>query len=244
MKIEDSGILISIKNFAEEDGLIKIFSQEHGVVSGIVKSLKSVKKRFIYQIGNKIEFVWRARLAEHIGNITAEVEKNYFALFMEDKLKINITYSICFLLSNLLPEMHSEPKLYQHLENFLKILQGNNKTQILREYIFFEMELLALLGYGLDLSECAVSGAKENLSYISPKTGKAVTDIIGNPYKDKLFELPKFIINKQEETDLEKLSLALQILDFFLNKVLNKYKSIDLCVQRKELKIVFEKSLV
>lgn len=189
ISITANAIVLSVRKHAESSALVEILTEEHGVYKGVVRGAFSSKNRGIYQPGNFVAATWSARIPEHIGNITAELLIPYAAVIMQHARALSLLSSACALLALSLPERHPYPKLYQGLQKILLHLT-EGEGDALSSYIDFELLLLAETGFGLDLHCCAATGTTENLLYVSPKSGRAVSAQAGEPYKDKLLKLP------------------------------------------------------
>ncbi len=185
ISISDHALLLSVRKHSESSALIAMLTHRHGLYKGVVRGAFSDKNRGIYQVGNLLDIIWKARISEHIGSIKAELISPFAAHIMPYPQALAILSSACALLTVTLPERNSYPKLYTAFVHLLNHL-ANRPEQGIMEYINFELLLLAETGFGLDLGSCAATGTKENLSYISPKSGRAVSSDAGFAYKDKL----------------------------------------------------------
>jgi DNA repair protein RecO (recombination protein O) len=212
----DQAIVINVKKFNENSAIIHLLSQNYGLYKGMVRNLFSKNSIATFQIGNIVDATWKARLPEHLGNFNLELVKQIIGYVIDDKNKLLILQSICTIIDDCLAERQPEHKLFTMLSDFLEILR--KKDNCLKDYILFEVNFLSELGFGLDLSECAVSGAIDDLSYVSPKTGRAVTKSVGHQYHDKLLKLPKFLINNQEDLSDEDMVDGLILAGYFLYK--------------------------
>lgn len=237
MQILDIGFIIEIRKYSEKDAIISIFSKENGVISGIVKAYQSKNNRHICQIGNQVSFIWKARLADHLGFFSLEVVKPIFAIFMQNRVKLTSLCAIFRILYQTLPERLKEEVLYIKLEDFFEKLQ--NSSDWIRDFIFFELLLLSELGYGLDFTKCVASNSKEELIYISPKSGKAVSKKEGEPYKNILFHLPEFLINSDLIPSSQDIANSLKITEYFINKFILIPKNLQIGEYRKKITEIF-----
>lgn len=216
MKISGQGIIISRRVFEENAGIITIFSNEHGSVSGIVKNLSSRNRPDFYQVGNLVDFAWNARLSSHIGLLRCELVKSYFALIMYDKDKLYSANSVFEIMSIALKPREIHENLYKNFIIYMDRLLEYPYSFL--DYIKFELCLLAEIGYGLDLSKCSVSGSKENLFYVSPKTGRAVTEESAGEYASRLLKLPSFIANESAPRSSKEVTEALDLTGYFFKR--------------------------
>ena len=218
MQIDDEGIIIKKKKYRESSLLISFFSLNHGINSGLVKGV--LKKDFgIYEIGNKVYIKSSFRLDEQLWNCKFELIKNNSVNYFDNQNKLNTLLTICSIIDLSLPKNNPQIKIYNKTIDLMEDLLSKGWAV---KYIFWELFLLSELGYGLDLEKCVVSGKKENLIYISPKSGKAVSKKEGEKYKNKLFNLPKFLINKNVKPTNDSLKQAISLTGFFIDKFLKK----------------------
>ena len=218
MQIDDEGIIIKKKKYRESSLLISFFSLNHGINSGLVKGV--LKKDFgTYEIGNKVYIKSSFRLDEQLWNCKFELIKNNSVNYFDNQNKLNTLLTICSIIDLILPKNNPQIKIYNKTIDLIENLLSKDWAV---KYIFWELFLLSELGYGLDLEKCVVSGKKENLIYVSPKSGKAVSKTEGEEYKNKLFNLPKFLINKNVKPTNDSLKQAISLTGFFIDKFLKK----------------------
>ncbi len=218
MQINDEGIIIKKRKYRESSLLVTFFSLNHGINSGLVKGVS--KKDFgTYEVGNKVYIKSSFRLSDQLWNCKFELIKNNSVTYFDNKNKLSTLLTICSIIDLSLPKNNPQINIYKRTVDLIEDLI--TKDWILK-YIFWEIFLLAELGYGLDLEKCVVSGVKENLIYISPKSGKAVSKNEGEKYKKKLFNLPKFLINKNVKPTNDSLKQAILLTGFFIDKFLKK----------------------
>ncbi|XVN40376.1 MAG: DNA repair protein RecO [Rickettsia endosymbiont of Argas persicus] len=216
MNIKDIGVIIAKKPLKENTFIITVFTKNHGLYSGVAKE-SSKKSKFIYQEGNIVDFLWQARLHEHIGLAKCELIKSYTGHFIMSKAKLYAFNSVVSLIKELFHEREEHYSFFSLLINYLDNLA---KNFCFRDYISFELALLAEMGYELDFTRCGVSGVTEDLAYISPKSARAVSYEVGLPYKDKLLPLPKFLLSSNDEITLEEKKQALNLTTYFFNRYL------------------------
>jgi DNA repair protein RecO (recombination protein O) len=214
-KWQTQAIVLSVKKFSERDLLVNVFAQEQGLHSGIVKAGQSKTKASLYQAGNVLSLNWSARLVDQLGNFTGELEEPISAKLMNDRNKLQALLSLTGILRDSLAERDEHDDLYAEFLRFLQHLCGAQDW--LKDYANFEVQMLRMLGFGLDLSECAVTGMAQNLEYVSPKTGRAVTKQGASGYENKLFKLPKFLLDGGEASNAEILQ-SLEITGHFLQQ--------------------------
>ncbi len=190
MNWSDEGIVLSVRPHGETAAILELLTRAHGRHLGLVHGGRSRRLRPVLQTGNHVEATWKARLADQLGFLTVELRKGYAASAMEDALALAGLSSLCAL-ARLLPERDPHPDLYEITLFVLGYLDDNGVWPAL--YVRWELNLLAELGFGLDLSSCAATGNTENLAWVSPKSGRAVSSAAGEPYRDRLLPLPPFL---------------------------------------------------
>lgn len=213
----DTAIILSAQKFSENSSIVTAFCSEHGISKGLVKGIQGKKNRGIFHPGNYVNISWRGRLAEHLGMFTAELNQSIAALILTDKQRLAALSTICALLEETLPEKEPHPDIF---EQTLHVIQSiKEDLNWLPNYILLELNLLSELGFGLDLTACAATGSTKNLIYVSPKSGCAVSEQAGLPYKNKLLTLPNFIKNNHfEQINGAEIKNGLELSAYFLNK--------------------------
>ena len=190
MQWVDEAIVLGVKRHGEGSAILEAMTREHGRHLGLVRGAASTRLRPVLQPGNRLSSTWRARLDEHLGHYTVEGIDLRAASFLPVP---HALYGMTHLaaLCRLLPERDPHPQLHARLSDVLERLLDprHAATNVAR----FELELLAELGFGLDLASCAGGGDANDLVYVSPKSGRAVSRQIGEPWKDKLLRLPAFL---------------------------------------------------
>ncbi|MDI3337905.1 DNA repair protein RecO [Defluviimonas aestuarii] len=197
MDWRDEGALISVRRHGESAAIIEVFTTSHGRHAGVVRGGTSRKVAPVLQPGAQLDVTWRGRLEEHIGTFTVEPLRSRAGL-MSDRLALAGLNSICALLHFALPERESHPDLYATTVDLLDGL-GAKQDWVL-DYLRWELMLLEELGYGLDLTRCAVTGGREDLAYVSPKTGRAVARDAAGDWADRLLPLPACLLGQGPAT--------------------------------------------
>ncbi|MEI6188334.1 MAG: DNA repair protein RecO [Alphaproteobacteria bacterium] len=190
MQWEDSGIVLRYRSYSEKQLIASIFTQHHGRVDGMVMRTKSS----LPQPGDFVKLQRKARLEQHMGTLKLETKQSHSSLQFCESTRVYALKSMLEMLSTLLPENHPYEKLWQYTNE--TILSFYNFNEALKAYCLFEVMLVEELGFGLSLDECAVTGSSDNLSHVSPKTGRAVCYEAAKPYITKLLPLPKFLLDQ------------------------------------------------
>jgi DNA repair protein RecO (recombination protein O) len=190
MDWSDEGIVLSARKHGEAAAIVTLLTRDHGRHAGLVRGGAGRRQRGLYQTGNRLNATWRARLEEHLGSFSCEMMRAYAAEVMSEKLPLAALSSSAILLELTLPEREPHGDVFEGFSNLLEALlkPGWEIT-----YVRWELELLAAVGFGLDLASCAVTGVTENLTHVSPRSGRAVSKDAGAAYRDKLLALPGFL---------------------------------------------------
>ncbi|MGE3477466.1 MAG: DNA repair protein RecO [Rhodospirillaceae bacterium] len=194
---EDHGIVLAVRRLGEHDAIVSLLTEEQGRHAGVVKGGSGKTARALLQPGNVVKASWRGRLDTHIGTYTLEPVHHFAAGALSSPAALAGLTALCAMVETALPEREPHGAVYRHTLGLLQHL-GAPGWEV--EYVLWEMELLRDMGYGLDLRSCAATGATEDLVYVSPRSGRAVSRGAGAPYVDKLFALPPFL--KSEQADV------------------------------------------
>lgn len=213
MDWESQGYVLSVKKHGETSAIIDVFTPDRGRHLGLVRGGVSRRIRPILQPGNKIKVAWRGRLSQHLGAFTVEALSARAAELMDDRLSLAGLNSICAVASECLPEREPHNDVYSALEVLLDNLHNPDIWPAL--YVKWEAGLLTAMGYGLDLKSCAATGVNDNLTHVSPRSGRAVSASAAEPYKDKLLALPAFLLG-QPYAPLEDVIKGLALTGYFL----------------------------
>lgn len=195
MQWTDDGIVLGVKLHGESSVILELFTRAHGRHLGLLRGGRSRRNQAVLQPGNTVHATWSARLDEHLGNYTVEPTISRAARLMEARAGVaGITHLSA--LARLMPEREAHPGLFDVLTIIADALPDAEATAPL--IVRLELEILQELGFGLDLTECAATGDTADLVYVSPKTGRAVSRAAGEPWKDRLFALPGFLVGSGE----------------------------------------------
>ena len=190
MQWTEEGVVIGVRKHGENSAIVDIFTRSQGRYVGLVRGGRSRRMRPILQVGNSVLATWRARLAEHLGTYELEPARLRVAGIIDDPLRL-AGLSALTTLVQLVAEREGHHRLYDALLLVLDALEQNEHWPAL--LVRWELGLLEELGFGLDLSRCAATGTQDDLIFVSPKSGRAVSGAAGEPYADKLLKLPQFL---------------------------------------------------
>jgi len=191
MEWEAPGIVLEARPYGEADAIACVFTAEHGAHRGLARGGLARGRAAIWQPGNFLQARWVGRLAEQLGVFSAELVHPTAALAMEDPLALAMLGAACAVAEGALPEREAHPRVFDGLLHLLARLPRG--AEMLAPLIRWEAVLLADLGYGLDLSRCAVTGTAERLVWVSPKTGRAVSEEAAGVWKSRLLRLPPLL---------------------------------------------------
>lgn len=203
MEWTDEGFLLSAQPHGETSSVVTVLTASRGRHAGLVAGGQSRTKSPLLQPGNRVKMTWRSRNPDNLGFFSLELERSTVAPWLGEPEVLGLIASAVSVIEASLPERQAMPALYKGMEALFSL---ENQELWGPSYVRWELGILEALGYGLDLSCCALSGAKEGLAYISPRTGRAVTALAAQPYIEKLLPLPGFLCgaNDWDEEDVLK----------------------------------------
>jgi len=232
MEWRDSGFILAMRRHGESAAIVEILTAEHGRHAGLVRGGQSPKRRALLQPGNAVEVTWRARLPEHLGTVECELVRAHAARFLDDPERLAGLMAATSLVAVALPEREPHGDVYRSFAGFVESLDSGRGWAT--HYVAWECELLAALGYGLDLTCCAVTGITDGLVYVSPRTGRAVSREAGREYRDKLLPLPDFLTRKAF-ADPAAIMAGLTLTGYFLDRHLMQPQGRNLPEARERL---------
>lgn len=214
MEWQDEGIVLSSRKHGETSAILEVMTRAHGRHLGLVRGGRSRKQQPVLQPGNRLSLIWRARLDEHLGTFQAEPLAFNAARLLESATAV---YGLLTLAAHLrlLPERDPHAALYETLGIVIDNLGDAHAAAEL--VARFELLVLDELGFGLDLTRCAATGQTDDLAYVSPRTGRAVSREAGGPWHDRMLILPDFLHpNAREAADQAAIEAAFRLTGFFL----------------------------
>ncbi len=213
MEWRDEGALLSVRRHGEGSAIIEVFTALHGRHSGVVRGGGARRMAPILQPGAQLQVEWRARLEDHLGHFTVEPLRSRAADIMADRCALAVMGSVSALL-HWLPEREAHAALY---ERTIALLDRLGEGAIWHAaYVIWEMNLLTEMGFGLDLRDCAATGATDDLIYVSPRTGRAVSRAGGAEWSGRLMALPAFLFGGSSEVLAGDLTAGLKLTGHFL----------------------------
>jgi DNA repair protein RecO (recombination protein O) len=195
------GIVLDARPYGEGDAIATVMTAEHGAHRGLARGGAARGRIAIWQPGNLVHVRWVGRLADQLGTFSAELVHPSAALAMDDALVLAMLSAVCAVAEGALPEREPHLRVFEGLLHLIARL-GHGPV-MLADLVRWETILLADLGYGLDLTSCAVTGDTVGLAFVSPKTGRAVTAAAAGEWTSRLLPLPAFVVSGDEATAAE-----------------------------------------
>jgi DNA repair protein RecO (recombination protein O) len=195
------GIVLDARPYGEGDAIATVMTEEHGAHRGLARGGAARGRTAIWQPGNLVQVRWVARLADQLGTFSAELVHPAAALAMDDALVLAMLSAACAVAEGALPEREPHARVFDGLLHLIARL-GNGPV-MMAELVRWETILLADLGYGLDLTRCALTGDTIDLAFVSPKTGRAVTAAAAGEWSSRLLPLPAFVVGGDEATAVD-----------------------------------------
>lgn len=214
MSWRDEGLLLGLRRHGEGAAILEVFTAGHGRHLGVAPGGGSRRMAPLLQPGAQLSVEWRARLEGHMGQWRVEPARSRAAAIMAERRALAAMGAISALLSTFLAEREPHPSLYASTLRLADALGRDPDWPAL--YALWELELLGELGFGLDLSRCAVTGGLQELVWISPRTGRAVSRQAGEPWADRLLPLPGLFLGTPRG-DAAELAAALRATGHFLD---------------------------
>jgi DNA repair protein RecO (recombination protein O) len=206
MQWSDDAIVLSARKYGEGGAVVHVLTPEHGRHAGLVRGGTGRRQRGNLQVGNQVRVSWRGRLDEHLGSFTVELTAARAAAWLDDAGRLGALTAAAAVVGAGLPERESHPEIYTDFCDLMGALDRDPAWA--RAYVRWELALLADLGFGLDLGHCASTGSTEDLIYVSPRSGRAVSAEAGLPYKDKLLILPDFLRDETGDATADPAALV------------------------------------
>lgn len=232
MEWVDDAIVLGARPLGEGKLVAEVFSRNHGRYGGVVHGGR--KAQPLLQAGNVVHAGWKARLSEQLGFYSPlEMQEPHATRLLDDPIALAGLSSAVSLIRGATPERQAYPQLYDALIVLIEAMPHTDIWPAL--YTRFELGLLAAMGYGLDLTRCAVTGETEGLAWVSPRTGRAATYEAGAPHKDVLLRLPPFLLDAEAELVSGDVADAFALAGFFLERRVFEHKGEGLPDARRRL---------
>ena len=225
MQWNDEGFVLGIRRHGEASAILELMTRQHGRHLGLVRGGAGSRMRPILQPGNAVRAQWHARLDEHLGTYTIEPIALRAGNFFADA---HALFAITHLaaLARLLPERDPHENVFEALETIVEHLSDARACAAL--IVRFEILMLSELGFGLDLETCAATGTDQDLVYVSPKSGRAVSREAGEPWQDRLLVLPAYVLNGGIGTSSSEIADGFGMTGFFLARYVLEPRGVTL----------------
>jgi DNA repair protein RecO (recombination protein O) len=224
MEFEDDAYVLAARTHGESGAIVEVLTSAHGRFVAHVAGGGSRRLRPVLQPGARVIANYHSRLSEQLGSAKLEPVGEGPAALFDDALALSGLASAATVAAGALPEREPHPGAFFAFEALTQVLDLPEVWPAV--YVRFEAGLLQELGFGLDLSRCAATGTTEDLVYVSPRTGRAVSRAAGAPYAERLLRLPRFLLSSQgglEAGDVgDGLELTGHFLDAFVFQALNR----------------------
>jgi DNA repair protein RecO (recombination protein O) len=217
MEWRDEGFVLSARRHGESDLILFLLTREHGRHGGLVKGGGGRRSAGRYETGNRLRAAWRGRLSEQLGHFICEVETQPAAALLDEPLRLAALASAAAVAEAAIPEREPHPLAFSGFADLVHcLLMAEGVLDWTTRYVRWELSLLAELGFGLDLSSCALSGAVTDLAFVSPASGRAVSRQAAGEWRDRLLPLPAFLSGG--EADLASVRQGLALTGAFLER--------------------------
>jgi DNA repair protein RecO (recombination protein O) len=215
MEWRDDGIVLGIRRHGETSAILEVMTRAHGRHLGLVRGGRSRRQQPVLQAGNSVTVMWRARLDEHLGTFQIEPLALHAARLFDSAVAI---YGLQTLAAHLrlLPERDPHSGLFEALGLMIEHLDDAAAAAEL--IVRFELLVLEELGFGLDLAACAATGRREDLAYVSPRSGRAVSRVAGAPWAERMLVLPGFLAAHGRRPEPAELEAAFRLTDYFFHR--------------------------
>jgi DNA repair protein RecO (recombination protein O) len=212
MEWQDEGLVIGARKHGETSVILELMTRAHGRHLGVVRGGRSKAMRPVLQAGNLVAATWRARLEDHMGAFAVEPVVSRAARYLDRGAALHGVTTLTALL-RLLPERDPQEELFEAADAIAAALGAAGAATMMAR---FELALLGALGFGLDLDRCALTGTRDDLAYVSPKSGRAVNRAAAAPWKERLLPFPRLLQEDVEGVSPEALADAFRLTGYFL----------------------------
>jgi DNA repair protein RecO (recombination protein O) len=214
----DDAIVLAVRALGESGAVVEALTRDHGRHMGLVRGGASRRMKPVLQPGNTLKLVWRARLNEHLGSFAVELERARAGELMEHREALIGLNAFSSVAAAAMPERESHAPVFTAGEILLDAMMDDGVDHWGPLYVRWEAGLLDALGFGLDLTHCGATGVTDDLIYVSPRSGRAVSRAGGVAYKERLFALPPFLLGSQNAVSRADIVAGLRLTGYFLHE--------------------------
>ena len=215
MEWSDEGLVLARRRHGETSAIVSLFTRDHGRHLGLVRGGAGTRAGGLFQPGNLVTARWRARLEDQLGSFACELAEGFAARVLDDSGRLGALAAATAVLETGLPERAPYPALYAAT---LTLARRLSEPDYAAAYGRWEAGLLAELGFGRDLESCAATGVVDDLAFVSPRSGRAVSAAAGRPWADRLMTLPRFLSDADAEAGPAEIAAALALTGHFLER--------------------------
>lgn len=210
----DEAFVLAARPHGETAAVVQLLTHGQGRHAGLVPGGQGSRQRPVLQPGNAVAATWRARLADQLGSFSLELLHGHAGRFLDDPARLAALASAAAVAEAALPEREPQPGAYEGFAALIAALSGPAWAEV---YVQWELLMLRALGFGLDLEHCAAGGDNDQLAYVSPRSGRAVSLAAAEPYRDRLLPLPGFLAGRGGG-GAEEVAEGLRLTGYFLEK--------------------------
>ncbi|MFN3473129.1 MAG: DNA repair protein RecO [Blastomonas sp.] len=215
--IRTSAIVCTVRKHGEHGAVARLFTPEHGLQAGYVQGGRSTAMRPVLMPANLVTAELRSRSPDQLASLTVELSTSRAPYYAEPLAAAAFQW-VTLLTATVAPDDQPFPRLYAALAALLELVcVAPSARWWARAMVQYEVLLLAELGFGLDLERCAVTGERDDLAYVSPRTGRAVSLHAAGVYAEKLLALPTFMTS-DAEPDWEQLLQGFALTGHFIER--------------------------
>jgi DNA repair protein RecO (recombination protein O) len=217
MEWNDEAIVLASRRHGESDVILETLTRKHGRHLGLVHGGSSRRIKSSLLAGNSLSVAWRARLSEHLGGFVVELRRERAGALLESREALIGLNAFVEIARAVLPEREPHETVYDAAEIVPDAIATSDFPHWGPLYVRWELGVLDALGFGLDLTQCAATGTTQDLRYVSPKSGRAVSAAAGEPWRERLFELPAFLLDSRNAVaDTKQIGDGLRLTAYFL----------------------------
>jgi DNA repair protein RecO (recombination protein O) len=215
----DDALILALRAHGENAVILEALTRAHGRHLGLVHGGTSSKRRAAMQPGNRVRLKWRARLSEHLGTYEVELVRARAHDMFDRRAALAGLNALAAVANAVLPEREPHPAAFESADALIDAIADHDFADWAPLFVRWELGLLDELGFGLDLAQCAANGTTDDLIYVSPRSGRAVSATGGAQYKERLLRLPQFLLGRQagEPTEAD-LANGLTLTAYFLEQ--------------------------
>jgi DNA repair protein RecO (recombination protein O) len=197
MEWTDQAIVLASRRHGESSAVVQLLTRDHGRHAGLARGVSSKRNRAVAEPGNLVQAIWKARLSDHLGMLSLDPLHQTAAELMTTPRRLAGLASACAIAEAALPEREPHPALFDATSALFQVMEADDGEGVIwpAAYVKWELGVLSELGFGLDLTKCAATGETGGLAYVSPRSARAVSTEAGEPYKDRLLTLPRFLVD-------------------------------------------------